>query len=267
MFTSRKGATKALNNRANSTTPGQRTQNPQRTDARGKPIGNLILAQIPDSEFNLVRPRLEFVRTRNYQTLHEPGERLDYAYFPNDGMISVVIEIGDGKTLEVGAVTKKGFAGEALIADQQICPYRMISQPAVEGFRVKFEALRVVLNSAPNLRSRLSRYVHFQSLRTAQIAACNRFHEIEQRLARWLLMSQDRIGSTVLPFTHDFLASMLGTGRASVTVAARSLQNAGAIEYKRGAVRVLNRRKLENAVCECYGTIKRFEATSEREVS
>jgi len=110
------------------------------------------------------------------------------------------------------------------------------------------------------------RYVHFQSLRTAQIAACNRFHEIEQRLARWLLASQDRVGSAILQFTHDFLASMPGTGRAGVTVAAGTLQNAGAIDYKRGAVKVVNRKKLESAGCECYGTIKRFEAASERDL-
>lgn len=178
-------------------------------------------------------------------------------------MISVVIEMSDNRTLEVGTVTKKGFAGESLIADQQTCPYRLICEPRVEGFRIKVEALRTILHSAPNLRFRLSRYVHFQSLRTAQIAACNRFHEIEQRLARWLLMSQDRIGSTILPFTHDFLASMLGTGRASVSVAAGILQKAGFVEYKRGTVKVVNRGGLEDAACECYRMIKRFEAAQE----
>ena len=236
-----------------------------RTDGRGKPIENLILTRIPDTEFNLIRPRLQFIKTRSYQSLHEPGERLDYAYFPNNGMISVVIEASDGKTLEVGIVTRKGFAGESLIAEQHTCPYRMIAQPAVQGFRINIDGLRTILNSAPHLRLRLNRYVHFQSIRTAQIAACNRFHEIEQRLARWLLMSQDRMGSAILPFTHDFLASMLGTGRANVTRAAGSLQNAGAIEHKRGAMKVVNHRKLEGAACECYGTIKRFEAASERE--
>jgi len=259
--TSQKGATRALKNRANSSS----VSNSKRTDARGKPIENLILARISDAEFNQVRAHLEFIKTRSYQILHQPGERLDYAYFPNSGMISVVIEISDRKTLEIAAVTRKGFAGESLIADQQTCPYRMISQPPVEGFRVKIDAMRTILNSTPDLRLRLSRYVHFQSLRTAQIAACNRFHEIEQRLARWLLMSQDRVGSAILPFTHDFLASMLGTGRANVTVAAGALQNAGAIEYKRGAVKVVNRRKLENAACECYAKIRQFEVASQLE--
>jgi CRP-like cAMP-binding protein len=181
-------------------------------------------------------------------------------------MISVVIEIDDDKTLEVGVVTNKGFAGESFIADEHNCPYRIISQPPVEGFRIKVRTLRAILNSAPNLRFRLSRYVHFQSLRTAQIAACNRFHEIEQRLARWLLMSQDRMGSAILPFTQDFLAGMLGTGRASVSVAAGTLQNVGIIDCKRGAVKVVNRKKLEDAACECYGKIRQFEVASQREL-
>lgn len=259
--TSRKGATSALKNGSNSTKLKQSSaRDSKRTDTRGKRIENLILAHVPDAEFNLIRPHLEFIRTREYQSVHEPGERLEYAYFPNAGMISVVIEMSDSRTLEVGVVTKRGFAGESLIANQQTCPYRMICQPPVEGFRVKVEALRKILHSTPNLRFHLSRYVHFQSLRTAQIAACNRFHEIEQRLARWLLMSQDRIGSTILPFTHDFLASMLGTGRASVSVAAGILQKAGFVEYKRGTVTVVNRDGLEDAACECYEMIKRFEA-------
>jgi CRP-like cAMP-binding protein len=182
-------------------------------------------------------------------------------------MISVVVEISDSRTLEVGIITKKGFAGESLTSDQHTTPYRLICQPAVDGFRIKAEVLRKILRSAPDLRLRLKRYVHFQLLRTAQIAACNRFHEIEQRLARWLLMSQDRIGSIVLPFTHDFLASMLGTGRASISIAAGTLQKVGLIEYRRGAVRVIDREGLEHAACECYGTIKLYEAASEQELS
>jgi len=178
-------------------------------------------------------------------------------------MVSIVIEISDGRTLEVGVVTKKGFVGGLLAVGQRTNPYRMICQPPVDGFRIKVEAMQQILPSAPDLRSRLSHYANFQSLRVSQIAACNRFHEIEQRLARWLLMSQDRVGSASLPFTHEFLASMLGTGRASVSIAAGILQKAGFIQYRRGAVRILSRKNLEHATCECYLTIKQFEAESE----
>ncbi len=268
LVTSQDGGARKLNTKANSTggkkLPGQ---NPKRTDPRGTRVENLILSQIPDPEYNLIRPYLESIETQDYEILHEPGERLDYAYFPNRGMISVVVEISDSRTLEVGVITKKGFAGEALTADQHTCPYKLICQPAVEAFQIEADALRKVLHTAPDLRFRLDRYVHFQSLRTAQIAACNRFHEIEQRLARWLLMSQDRVASPMLPFTHEFLATTLGTGRASVSVAAGILQKAGAIQYRRGALKVTNRKKLEEAACECYGAIKEFEVASEREAS
>ena len=235
----------------------------RRTDESGAQIENLILLRIPDEEYNLIRPHLEFVETRSYQSLHEPGETLAYAYFPNRGMISIVIEISDDRTLEVGVVAKKGFVGGSF-AGQRTNPYRMICQPPVDGFRIKAEALQEILPSAPHFRSRLSRYANFQCLRVSQIAACNRFHEIEQRLARWLLMSQERVGSALLPFTHEFLASMLGTGRASVSIAAGILQKAGFIQYRRGAVRILSRKNLEHATCECYLTIKQFEAESER---
>jgi len=241
-----------------------RGTNFRRIDASGARIENLILLRIPDTEYDRIRPHLEFVEVRSYQSLHEPGERLDYAYFPNRGMVSIVIEISDGRTLEVGVVTKKGFVGGSLAVGQRTNPYRMICQPAVDGFRIKAEALQQILPSAPYLRSQLSRYANFQCLRLSQIAACNRFHGIEQRLARWLLMSRDRIGSASLPFTHEFLGSMLGTGRSSVSIAARILQKARLIQYRRGAVRILNRKNLEHATCECYLTIKQFEAESER---
>lgn len=238
----------------------------RRTGANGERIENLILLRIPDKEYNPIRPHLEFIDIREYQSLHEPGEPLEYAYFPNRGMVSIVIEISDGRTLEVGVVTKKGFAGGSLAVGQRTSPYRMICQPPVDGFRIKAEVLQQILPSAPDLRSRLSRYASFQCLRVSQIAACNRFHEIEQRLARWLLMSQDRVGSSSLPFTHEFLASMLGTGRARVSIAAGILQKAGFIEYRRGTVNVLNHKNLEDAACECYQTIKQFEAESEQNV-
>jgi len=177
-------------------------------------------------------------------------------------MICVVAEISEGRTLEVGVVTREGYAGESITVGQNWCPYRLIAQPAIQGFRVKADAMLTMLPEAPELRLELMRYMKFQSLRTAQIAVCNRFHEIEQRLARWLLMSQDRVRTVSLPFTHEFLASMLGTGRANVTIAARALQQAGMIRYHRGAVKVVNRKKLEGTACECYEDIKQLEAAS-----
>ena len=264
MFT--EGGARGLNRNPNSNAGGSPRPTTGRTAALGARMENLILTQIPDTEYNLILPHLEFIETESYQSLHEPGEGLDYAYFPNQGMISIVMETSDGRTLEVGVIKKRGFAGQWLISGRGISPYRMICQPAVEGFQIKMETLQRLLSSAPELRRRLNRYVHFQFLRLAQIAACNRFHEIHQRLARWLLMSQDRVDSEILPFTHDFLASMLGTGRASVSIAAGILQKAGLIQYRRGTVKVMNRISLEKYACECYGTIVQFEIASEQEL-
>ena len=158
----------------------------------------------------MIRPHLEFVKVGTQQSLHTPGQRLEYGCFPNQGMVSIVVDISDGRTLEVGVVSRRGFAGESLAFGQSTSPYRMTCQPPGDGFRVRLRCSRYPKRES-DLQSRLRRYVRFQFLRVSQIAACNRFHEIEQRLARWLLMSQDRIGSEVLPFTHEFLANMLGT--------------------------------------------------------
>jgi CRP-like cAMP-binding protein len=131
-------------------------------------------------------------------------------------------------------------------------------QIAGSGLRVKSKLLDQTLKDCPELRLILSRFVLIQGLQIAQIAACNRLHEIEQRLARWLLMCQDRVDSDLLPVTHEFLAQMLGTGRPSVSLAAGILQRAGMIENLRGTVKILNRAELEESACECYRAIQHF---------
>src|SRR6202040_1574422 len=120
------------------------------------------------------------------------------------------------------------------------------------GFRIKAEVLEVTLSSTPNLRLRLNQYAQAQGMQVAQLAACNRLHEIDLRLARWLLMCQDRVDSEYLLLTHEFLAQMLGTGRPSVSLAAGALEKAGLIENTRGTVKIINRKSLEAAACECY---------------
>jgi CRP-like cAMP-binding protein len=129
------------------------------------------------------------------------------------------------------------------------------------AFRIRAELLEDLLEETPELRLLLNRFVLIQGLQIAQIAACNRLHEIEQRLARWLLMCQDRVNSEYLPVTHEFLAQMLGTGRPSVSLAAGILQKAGTIENARGNVKILNRPELESAACECYRAIQHFNRT------
>jgi CRP-like cAMP-binding protein len=127
-----------------------------------------------------------------------------------------------------------------------------------DGFRIGARDLQKVLSSTPELRALLSRYAVLQGLQVSQTAACNRLHEVGPRLARWLLMVQDRVESGILAITHDFLATMLGTDRPSVTLAAGILQKKGAIEYTRGAVKIRNRAKLEAAACECYEVMQKL---------
>jgi CRP-like cAMP-binding protein len=137
-------------------------------------------------------------------------------------------------------------------------PLREIVQIAGDGFRVSVDALRELLPSTPALQAILNRYAAGLAMQVAQTAACNRLHKIEERLARWLLIAQDRLDSGIVPITHDFLATMLGTDRPSVTVAAGILQTNGLIAYTRGSVRILNRKKLEQFACECYALVKQY---------
>jgi CRP-like cAMP-binding protein len=180
----------------------------------------------------------------------------------NLGLTSLVIETQDGRSVEVGIVGREGFVGVPLAAGLTLTPYRAVVQAKGNGFRIKAEVLEVTLSVTPSLRLRLNQYAQAQGMQVAQLAACNRLHEIDQRLARWLLMCQDRIGSDLLPMTHEFFAQMLGTGRPSVSLAAAVLQRAGFIQYARGTVKIIDRKGLEGAACECYAVIQKFDGSS-----
>ena len=229
-----------------------------RTDANGNAVHNKILSALPDREFDELRPHLEFVQLQYHRNIYESTEKIDYAGFLNRGMVSLVVSTKDGRSVEVGVVGREGCVGAPLAADIDKSPYRAIVQIPGDGVRVRSEVLLNILGSAPDLRLLLNRYAHVQGMQVAQLAACNRLHEIEQRLARWMLMCQDRIDADLLPMTHEFFAQMLGAGRPSVTLAAGALQKAGIIRYSRGKVTILNRKGLEDAACECYQVIKRF---------
>ncbi len=234
-------------------------QSGERTNAAGKPVSNKILLSISDSEYNSLRPHLEYVRLANHLVLHEAGERLEFAYFPNRGLISLVVVMKDGRTAEAGVVGNEGFTGTPAAVGLSRGPLRAVVQVSGDGFRVEVGALQDTLKSAPYMQLMLNRYAAIRGMQVAQTAACNRLHDIKQRLARWLLMTQDRVDSGALPITHDFLATMLGTDRPSVSLAAGGLQKKGIIEYTRGAVKIVNRKKLEASACECYGVIRQYD--------
>ena len=237
----------------------QVVQSGERTNGAGKPVSNLILLSVSDSDYSSLRPHLEYVNLPNHLVLHEAGGKLKFAYFPNRGLISLVIVMKDGKTAEAGIVGNEGYTGTLAAVGLSRSPLQAVVQITGDGFRVEVGALQNTLESAPHLQLMLSRYAAIRGMQVAQTAACNRLHDIEQRLARWLLMTQDRVDSGSLPITHDFLATMLGTDRPTVSLAAGVLQKKKLIEYTRGAVKIVNRKKLEDAACECYGVIQHYD--------
>lgn len=179
----------------------------------GEQFKNKILLAIPDSEQRLIRPHLEQFEFRQQDILHEPAQALEYAYFPNGGLISLLVATEDGKTVEAGMVGNEGVVGVASAVGLTISPLRHVVQIPGDGFRIKVGVLQNRLKATPQLQTALSRYAVVRGMQVAQTAACNRLHEVGERLARWLLMATDRVDSSSLPITHDFLATTLGTDR------------------------------------------------------
>jgi CRP-like cAMP-binding protein len=232
----------------------------ERSNSEGKPIRNSILLSIPDVEFQAIRNDLEFLELPQHKVLHEPKQRLEFLYFLNSGMVSLVFCTRNRETVEVGVVGKEGFIPIPAAAGLRTSPHQAVMQITGDGFRLSVDKLESVLDSSPKFHERLNRYAAVHGLQVAQTAGCNRLHDLEQRLSRWLLLTQDRVGSGLLRITHEFLATMLGTDRPSVSLAAGALQKKKIIEYTHGAVKVLNRKKLEGSACECYGVIQAFNA-------
>jgi CRP-like cAMP-binding protein len=226
------------------------------TDADGNPVANRILLGLTSKESSQVLPRLEFVRLKLHQVLHEAGETIKSGYFVNAGMMSVLAVQPDGKTVEVGLIGREGFVGlPLLVGYTNNGPTRVMTQGDGTAYRCDVRTLKQLMREYPELENRLHRFAYQLAMQSTQIAACNRLHDVVSRLARWILMSQDRILLDRLPLTQEFLGQMLGTRRASVTVAAGVLRKAGLIAHARGSVTILNRGKLELAACDCYGIV------------
>src|SRR5271167_4002335 len=165
----------------------------QRTNVHGKPVRNKVLLAMPDNEYGLMRPDLTYVDLPHHLSLHEPTQNIVFVYFPNRGMVSQVVVTRDGRTVEVGVVGKEGFVGAGLAVGMTRSSVREIIQIAGDGFRMVGNAFERILRSAPQLQVILNRHSGLQGMQIAQTAACNRLHDIQQRLSRWLLMTQDRV--------------------------------------------------------------------------
>ena len=217
---------------------------------------NRVLSSLPKSEIGRLQVNLDPVLLPQNMALSEPGEKMLYAYFLEEGMASVVVTMKNGETVEVGIVGREGVVGLPVLFGTQQIPTRTFMQIGGSGFRIKSQFLKAEFERAGKLREHCGRYLQSHVVQISAAAACNRVHNIDERLARWLLLCQDRTALALLPLTHEFLAQMLGTGRATVTLAAGMLQRAKLIEYTRGKVEILNRKGLESAACECYGIIR-----------
>ncbi len=235
----------------------------------GNPVRNELLLGLPAEERDSIFPELTFVELRTHDVLQETEEPIKYAYFVDSGMVSILSVMRDGKSVEVGLSGKEGCTGLPLVAGFKTSDTRALVQIAGTAFRVSSQNLLKVLQKCPVLARRMQQYALLMAMQGSQVAACNRLHEVDERLARWLLMSQDRIGIDhgVVPLTHEFLAHMLGTRRSSVTVAAGLLAKSGLITYNRGQVKIENRARLEDAACECYDLIVKHTARWKKEMA
>jgi CRP-like cAMP-binding protein len=217
-----------------------------------------MLLAMNEKAFRAIRPGLKYVRLKSHSILHESNRKTGAVYFPDSGLISLVIVTSNGKTAEAGLVGKEGIAGiEALVGFKR-SPLREVVQVAGSAHRISGSNIRAMLHEFPEVLLQFTRFAALNRIQVAQTAACNRLHELEQRLARWLLLTQDRVDDGLIQMTHDFLATMLGTDRGSVTEAAILLQRRGLISYTRGAVKILNRKRLEQSACECYALIQGY---------
>ena len=234
---------------------------PMRTEREGRAVTNSMLLAMDEDEFRAVRPLLEPMTMTRYQVLYEQNGKMEYAYFPNEGMVSLVILAKDGRSVEVGIVGRVGIVGLPRAFGFDHAPTRAIVQVPGNGMRIPSVLLAETLDQSRSLRPLIERYILSQQWQVAQTALCNRLHDMAQRLARWLLLCQDTVESGLLPLTHEFLAQMLGSGRPTVTIAAGLLARAGLIESTRGSVKIVNRKRLEDAACECYGVIQSLRST------
>jgi len=219
---------------------------------------NSILNQLPAAQRNSLLARLEPVSLPVGEMLMRPGEIPAFAHFMTSGIASVVTYMKNGGAVEVGLISSEGIVEAMHLLGSASSPTTVFMQVTGTALRMPFqEFVRETFESEQLLRLVLD-FVQRHNFALTQLAACNGLHEIEERLARWLLMVQDRLRSSRFELTQEFLAGMLGTRRTSVTLAASSLQQSGWIEYRRGHIRILDREGLRSAACECYPVVRKL---------
>ena len=227
-----------------------------RREARPAAIENSLLAAVPDKDYRRLRAALEPVTLTFGEVLYEPGQTIHHIYFPGASLVSL-LTLADGHlALEVGLIGREGMVGLSLVLGHGASSVRALVQGSGTALRMTAARFRKEFQASVPLQRELYRYTHTLMAQISQTAACNRFHVVEERLARWLLMTHDRVKSDQFHMTHEFLGHMLGVRRVGVTKAAQALQQRELIRYSRGDITILDRRGLEAAACGCYRIVK-----------
>jgi CRP-like cAMP-binding protein len=216
---------------------------------------NLLLAALPPEDFQRLAPTLDVIPLKVKEFLYKPGEPIEHLYFPGGGFASVVTVLQDGSMVEVATIGREGMLGASAALNGDASPAATMVQAETDiCYKMAIGVFRTEMSRPGPFHHLVARYAQALSAFIMQSTACNAVHSVEQRLARWLLMAQDRIGKGEFPLTQEFVAMMLGASRPTVTVVAGILQKAGLITYHRGHVTIVDREKLESASCECYRT-------------
>jgi CRP-like cAMP-binding protein len=215
-------------------------------------IANRILLALPQDSLQRLKPHLERVDLPQRRVVHDASTSVEHLYFVNQGLISLIKTMKDGRTVEVAAIGTEGVTGIFALYGIQPPIWDAIVQIPGEAFRVELGRLQAEMKRSDIFRGIMQRYIHAVVCEIAQTAACNRLHSLEERCCRWLLLAQERAQSDTFPVTHEFLALMLGVQRAGLSITAGILQKAGFIQYSRGRIVILDRSGLEATTCECY---------------
>lgn len=220
-------------------------------------VGNRILSKLARTEYRRLRPSLEEVGLHANAVLYAPGDVVKHIYFPNDAIVSLLFEVDGRRTVEVAMEGNEGAVGLAVFLGGVTSCNLSVVRHAGTAMRLEVNGLLRCVDERGRLRDLLHKSVHALLTQIAQSGVCHRFHSVDARLARWLLMTHDRVGSRELCATQESMAHMLGVRRSGVTAAASEFQKHGMIEYRRGRIELLDRRKLRATACSCYGIIKR----------
>lgn len=219
--------------------------------------GNYILDSIPGEDFEKLEGKLKLIELSQSEVLYHARQPIDQFYFPTTALLSWVASTEEGEMIEAGITGYEGMSGASVCSGNNIAPYRIDVQLPGSAFKIGTAAFKEAYDQSQFLRSLLLNYTHSQLMQLAQSVVCNRFHTVEERLCRWLLIAHDRVRSDEFQLTQEILANMIGARRPAVSIVTGTLQTAGLIRARRGNITIVDRQGLEDAACECYRIVRK----------